>query len=86
LNRHLKICPDSDIAFIDEIYAKGNEKLLDVAFNNIWKRRIKKSKANGVHGIIFYELEEKKIYYPSRQDEKAVNPDGSKLRAQHGKN
>ena len=69
-----------DVAFIDEVYDTGEEKQLDAAFNNIWQRRIKKSDAQGVHGIIFYELDKKKVYYPTRNDEGAVNPDGSKLR------
>ncbi len=69
-----------DIAFIDEIYAKGDRQLLDVAFQNIWLRRVKKSEVSGIHGIIFYELEKKKIYYPTRRDEEAINPDGSSLR------
>jgi hypothetical protein len=69
-----------DIAFIDEIYPAGDSQLLDVAFKNIWQRRVKKSEAQGIHGIIFYELEKKKVYYPTRRDEEAVNPDGSRLR------
>ncbi|CAM3746105.1 hypothetical protein [Paracidovorax anthurii] len=75
------IFPDgADIAFIDEIYATNDKRILDAAFNNIWKQRIKKSEAQGIHGIIFYELEKKKVYYPTRKDEEAINPDGSRLR------
>ena len=70
----------TDIAFIDEVYAKGDAQLLDAAFNNIWQRRIQKSLAQGIHGILFYELEKKKVYYPTRRDEEAINPDGSRLR------
>lgn len=70
----------TDVAFIGEVYANGDKKLLDAAFNNIWGRRIKKSDAQGIHGVIFYELDEKKVYYPTRRDEEAVNPDGSRLR------
>lgn len=70
----------TDIAFIDEIYAAGDEEKLNVAFNAIWQRRVKKSEVQGIHGIIFYELEEKKLYYPTRRDEEAINPDGSSLR------
>lgn len=70
----------TDIAFIDEVYASGDRELLDLVFNKIWQRRVKKSEAQGIHGIIFYELEEKKAYYPSRRDEEALNPDGSNLR------
>ena len=70
-----------DIAFIDEVLAAGNEKELNAAFDNIWKRRVAKRDAQGIHGILFYELEHKKAYYPTRRDEEAVNPDGTRLRS-----
>lgn len=69
-----------DIAFIDEVYDRGNHEALEAAFNAIWSRRIPKREANGIHGLLFYELDEKKVYYPTRKDEEAVNPNGSKLR------
>ncbi|BCY02063.1 hypothetical protein [Stutzerimonas stutzeri] len=76
-----KIFPgDTNIAFIDEVYAREDEIELDVIFNNIWRRPIKKSQAHGVHGTIFYELDEKKVFYPNRRDEDAINPDGTPLR------
>jgi hypothetical protein len=71
----------TDIAFIEEVYAKGDEQALDAAFNNIWKRRVRKRDAQGIHGLLFYELPDKMVYYPTRKDEEAINPDGSKLRA-----
>jgi hypothetical protein len=71
---------DTDIAFIEEIYAKGDERILDTAFNAIWKRRIRKRDAQGIHRIIFYELAQKMAYYPTRKDEEAINPGGSPLR------
>lgn len=70
----------TDIAFIDEVYAREDAKLLDAAFERIWGRRVKKIDALGIHGIIFYQLEEKKVYYPTRRDEDACNPGGSRLR------
>jgi hypothetical protein len=69
-----------DIAFIDEVYQATDPFTLDAAFNKIWRRRIRKRDASGIHGLLFYKLPEKKIYYPSRNDEEAVNPDGSQLR------
>ncbi|MFZ2990195.1 hypothetical protein [Ideonella sp.] len=69
-----------DVAFIDEVYANGNQETLDKAFKAIWTRRIPKVQANGIHGLLFYELESKKPYYPSRRDEEARNPNGSHLR------
>ena len=70
----------TDVAFIDEIYQKHRQALLDAAFSAIWKRRLPKYQAMGIHGILFYDNERKKMYYPTRRDEEAVNPDGSTLR------
>ncbi|NMG72924.1 hypothetical protein [Parazoarcus communis] len=70
----------TDVAFIDEVYAREHKELLDAAFDEIWRRRVKKSESRGIHGLLFYELDEKKAYYPTRRDEEAVNPDGSRLR------
>lgn len=70
----------TDVAFIDEVYQKQQSHTLDAAFAEIWKRRIPKCQAIGIHGILFYECDHKKVYYPTRRDEEAVNPDGSRLR------
>jgi hypothetical protein len=70
----------TDVAFIDEVYQQQSAELLDTTFAAIWNRRVPKSQAMGIHGILFYESEHKKIYYPTRRDEEAVNPDGSRLR------
>jgi hypothetical protein len=69
-----------DIAFIDEVMSRGGSEELDRAFKKIWKRRVAKHDAMGIHGILFYEMEHKKACYPTRRDEEAVNPGGSKLR------
>lgn len=70
----------TDVAFIDEVYEQQSADVLDAAFKAIWQRRVPKSQALGIHGILFYESEHKKVYYPTRRDEEAVNPDGSRLR------
>lgn len=75
------IFPDStSVAFIDEVYEKHPSQVLDTAFAEIWNRRVSKREAIGIHGMLFYECEHKKAYYPTRRDEEAVNPDGSRLR------
>lgn len=70
----------TDVAFINEVYQKQQAHVLDSAFTEIWKRRVPKHQAMGIHGILFYECDHKKVYYPTRRDEEAVNPDGSRLR------
>lgn len=76
----LIFAPGTDIAFIDEVHARENPELLDAAFREIWSRPVRKRDANGIHGILFYELANKKKYYPTRKDDEAGNPDGSRLR------
>lgn len=70
----------TDVAFIDEVYLQHADEVLDAAFAAIWERRVPKSQAIGIHGLLFYESEHKKVYYPTRRDEEAANPDGSRLR------
>ena len=69
-----------DVTFIGEVLARGPDREFDEAFTCIWKRRIPKRDAMGIHGILFYELDHKKQYYPTRKDEEAINPDGTRLR------
>lgn len=69
-----------DVAFIDEVMVRGPEKNLNEVFARIWCRRIPKHEAMGIHGLLFYGLENKKQYYPTRKDQEAVNPNGTRLR------
>jgi len=70
-----------DIAFIDEVYGRGvDEAVLDSAFKALWTRRVVKAQAMGIHGQLFYQLDEKKPFYPTRRDEEAENPGGYRLR------
>ena len=74
--------PGEDVAFIDEVLKKhrGRMAKLNIVFDSMWKRRLSKRKAHGIHGLLFYELSVKKVYYPTRRDEEARNPGGSNLR------
>lgn len=76
----LIFAPGTDIAFIDEVYERSDRAALDAACAAIWRRRVPKKDAQGIHGPLFYELAEKKVYYPTRRDEEAINPNGSRLR------
>jgi len=69
-----------NVAFIDEVLARGPALELEAAFTRIWARRLRKRDVKGIHGLLFYELEHKKQYYPTRRDEEAINPDGTLLR------
>jgi hypothetical protein len=72
--------PATDVAFIDEVYGRHAREMLGAVFTAIWKRRVPKKDAMGIHGLLFYGSEDKKVFYPTRRDEEAVNPNGSNLR------
>jgi hypothetical protein len=71
---------NQDVAFIDEVMARGPERNLNEAFTRIWGRRVPKNEAMGIHGLLFFEHEDKKQYYPTRRDEEAINSNGTRLR------
>jgi hypothetical protein len=77
----LIFAPETDIAFIGEVLDRQRSPELGPALDRIWKRRIRKADARGIHGILFYELDAKRKYYPTLRDEEAINPDGTPLRA-----
>ena len=60
---------DQDVAFIGEVLERGPKKDLDEAFDRIWKRRLSRQDVVGIHGLLFYELDFKKKYYPRRRDD-----------------
>jgi hypothetical protein len=72
--------PGQDVAFIDEVIKRSRGRELKQVLDRLWTRRVPRAKANGIHGILFYELEAKKAYYPTRRDEEAQMPDGGRLR------
>jgi hypothetical protein len=54
-----------DIAFIDEI----DEKTLNnINFAEIWRRPVAKKSVDGIAGTLFYQLPQKKEFYPNRKD------------------
>src|ERR1700677_2175905 len=69
-----------DVAFIEELHTSADRSKLDKTFSMLWTRRLRKRDVHGIHGILFYQLEHKKKFYPTRRDEEAVNPNGSLLR------
>ena len=74
--------PGEDVAFVDEVFLwnQENEEALQGALKSISGRRLPKTSVSGIHGLLFYGLSEKKMYYPTRRDEEARNPDGTRLR------
>ena len=71
----------TDIAFAEDLKRHQAVKRIAAGLEDAWKKRIPKRLVRGIHGTLFYELQQKRQYYPTLRDEEAINPDGSLLRA-----
>jgi hypothetical protein len=76
----LIFAPGTDVAFIDDVYERQSATELNALVSRVWQRRVRKRDAVGIHGTLFYGLAAKQQFYPTRRDEEAVNPDGTRLR------
>ncbi len=73
------IFPDeTDIEFIEDFIARVDEEIAIKTLDPIWERRLDKKNIKGIHGTLFYDLEDKKKYYPTKKDaEMIANPNDS---------
>lgn len=72
----------TDITFMDELHnldPRNSEEVVSNAMKSLWSRRVPLCKVKGIHGTLFDRMDNK-VFYPTRKDEEAVNPDGSRLR------
>lgn len=69
-----------DVAFIEDLEESPDWKEISSFLFKMWSCRVIKKEVSGIDGIIFYQLLEKKKYYPSLKDEEAINPNGSSSR------
>jgi hypothetical protein len=63
-----RLLPDrQDVAFIDEVVSRLQRDEAGALLANLWSRPVLKSAARGIHGTLFYELDFKRKYYPTRK-------------------
>jgi len=77
----LVFAPGTDVAFAEELEKRPDAEHVFKALATIWANRLPMSHVQGIHGTLFYGLIGKRKYYPTLRDEEAINPDGSRLRA-----
>ena len=63
-----------NIEFIEDVVERLGDARVGQLLSPVWKRMVPKSDANGIHGTLFYQLEFKKIYYPTKKEEEMINP------------
>jgi hypothetical protein len=63
---------DQDIEFIEDVIKRVGNKKLGELLKPVWKRMVSKKDVHGIHGTLFYELEFKKKYYPTKKDSEMI--------------
>lgn len=57
-----------DIEFADEAIARLGKKAAKQVFASLWKQKLSKPSVVGVHGTLFFELPQKKEFYPNKRE------------------
>lgn len=61
-----------DIEFFDDLKARLSAKQLEALFDGFWDDFLNKKDVIGIHGTLFYELEFKKQFYPTKKDDEMI--------------
>lgn len=70
----LKLFPNgTDIEFAEDFVKRVGTVQAKAITQRLWKRRINKKSARGIHGTIFYGLDEKRVFYPTKREEEMIN-------------
>ena len=64
--------PGQDIEFIEDVIKRVGNKKLGAILKPAWQRIIDKKAVCGIHGTLFYELEFKKRFYPTKKDSEMI--------------
>jgi hypothetical protein len=59
---------NTDIEFISDLIARIGKREAMRVTNEMWRRRKDKKKVSGIHGTLFYELDFKKPFYPTKRE------------------
>jgi len=66
--------PRQDVEFIEDAQERLGTEALDEALDKVWTRSVKKPDVVGIHGTLFYELDKKKRFYPSKSERDVAGP------------
>ncbi len=63
---------DTDIEFAEDFFERLGEERATQVISPLWARRVNKKEVMGIHGTLFYELQEKAQYYPTKKEAEFV--------------
>jgi len=61
-----------NIEFIEDVIDRLGEIKTEKILINAWDRPVDKEEVIGIHGTLFYELEFKKKFYPTKRDSEMI--------------
>lgn len=63
---------NQDVEFLDDFQGRVGDDQAVKILERIWQNRVNKKEVCGIHGTLFYELEFKKQYYPTKIESEMV--------------
>jgi hypothetical protein len=62
----------NDVEFIEDYIGRVGESRASEITSRLWNRPIKKSEVCGIHGTLYYQLLQKKRYFPTKKESEMV--------------
>lgn len=63
---------DQDVEFSSDLIERLGTEKANQLLNVVWQGACDKKKISGIHGTLFFELEFKKAFYPSKKEKEMV--------------
>ena len=60
--------PEQNIEFIEDFNTRTKNSHINKLMEKMWKNPINKYEVDGIHGTLFFELIQKKKYYPNKKE------------------
>ena len=64
--------PGQNVEFIEDVSERVGDEQLGKILAPVWKRFVNKADVVGIHGTLFYQLQYKKKYYPTKKEEEMI--------------
>ena len=70
-----------DVEFVNDFLSRTESRLATRVLTSLWQHPVERATVRGIHGTLFYELDWKKSYYPTKRWADFDDPDASSRRA-----
>lgn len=61
-----------DIEFIEDFTSRVGENVAADTLNRLWQYRENKKNIHGIHGTLFFEMDLKKPFYPTKREAEMI--------------